>query len=328
MKRTFPILITLLLIISIPSTAQEKPGFFRKVDNVLRGMHQNNKMDSTYVVIPAEKLGVRLSTEISQNWIEGHGYVDKQPLDMRLVSETRFKEKLTVSYRNLALGVAYGPRKIKGQKDGLKLSLKSYGNKFGFNVSCDRKNIYGGNVTYGDEGTTYTDVPGQNTTCSAEIYYACNRKFSMNSVYGMSFIQKKSAGSVFFTVDGIIDRTFVTADENIGNPAIALTGAYLGFGAGYGYNYVPAEGWTIHTSVLPALFFVENSKLSVGNARQVHKGYVPDFCATARLGVNHQMGHWFAGLDASFKDMGVGRARIARTDHMTLLCTVSLGRRF
>ena len=318
--------LVLLIVLSAASYAQgTKTGnFLRKVDGILERMHAGNKMDSSYVTIPSQKLAVRLASDITQGWINSRGMVGDDQVSMALKSTTRYKERLNVGYRNLALGVGVDPR--SKLKRGLSLGLNSYGNKLGFNVEYLHENPYYGNASYGE--TTNDAVNASYSSLNVHLYYVYNRRFSMNAVYGLSYIQKRSAGSIFLTATGVMDKTDIRDLGVLGGQDITSSGIYVGIGAGYGYNYVLPHDWVLHASVLPYLYFVDKDRLSVDTDSRSKRSNMPNFQVSANFSVTHQMGKWFAGALCTFTEQGTGKTSYARTDYMTLMGRVSVGRRF
>ena len=320
--------IALLALLAASSHAQEESGIIqllKRVDKILEEMQNDNDMDSSYVAVPEQKLAIRVSSDISQGWIASRGIVDEDPVYMALKSTTRYKERINVGYRNLSVGIGFDPRFML--KKGVILGLNSYGNKFGYKVEYLHKTPFHGDLSYNSE-IIDEEIDAMYSSFSVDLYYVLDRRFSMNAVYGLSYTQTRSAGSLFLTAAGITDKTQLTELDGIGVDKITSSGIYFGLGLGYGYNLVMPHDWVLHVSLLPNILFVDRSKVSIETNSHSDSGYVPNFCADVNIGLNHQMGKWFAGMLCTFEEQRTGRSRYASTDYMTFRGKISLGRRF
>lgn len=330
MRRILLILLSLLLSISSMYAQDDTMhvGFFRKVDSFFERMHSRNKMDSMFVSVPKEVWSVRLASEVSQSWIGGRGIVDDSSLSMHLRSKFRYKERVTIGYRNVALGVAVDPVKLFGQKGGISVGLNSFGNRFGFKSEYQYEGTYHGNVTYGDATSKFRDISAVHSAADVDFYFVLNRKFSMNSVYGLSYIQKRSSGSAILTSTASYDRTHIKRVESMGTPSISSEGYHFGLGVGYGYNCVLDNGYLLHASILPTLMFYNKSSLTVEDESREHKTHITDFSVTANLSVIKNIGPWFGGVLLTVREMGIGKTHIARLDYVKPFLRISVGKRF
>lgn len=329
MKKVLLILLSMALSVSLYAQPDDSHvGFFRKVDSFFENMHARNKMDTMFVSVPKEVWAVRVASEVSQSWIGGRGIVDDAPLAMHLRSKFRYKERVTVGYRNVALGVAVDPVKLFGHKGGISVGLNSFGNRFGFKSEYQYEGTYHGNVTYGDATSKLKDISAVHSAADVDFYFVLNRKFSMNSVFGLSYIQKRSAGSAILTSTASYDRTHIKRVESMHTPSISSEGYHFGFGVGYGYNYVMNGGYLLHASILPSVMFYNNSSLTIEAESREHKTHITDFSATANISVIKNVGPWFGGILATVREMGIGKAHIARVDYVKPFLRVSVGKRF
>ena len=80
----------------------------------------------------------------------------------------------------------------------------------------------------------------------------------------------------------------------------------IGLGAGYGYNYVPGQGWLLHISALPTFIVYSNTSLTFGDYRIPLDYHFPEVIITGRGAVIRQWGNKFLGISMVFNFTNIG----------------------
>ena len=80
----------------------------------------------------------------------------------------------------------------------------------------------------------------------------------------------------------------------------------IGIGAGYGYNYVPAEGWLLHISGLPTFIVYSHTSMNFGDTRVPLHYHFPEVIITGRGAVIRQMRNLFYGLSMVYNFTNIG----------------------
>jgi hypothetical protein len=80
----------------------------------------------------------------------------------------------------------------------------------------------------------------------------------------------------------------------------------IGLGAGYGYNYVPRQGWLLHISALPTFIIYSNTSMAIGDTNIPLHYHFPEAIITGRGAVMHQWSNKFLGLSMVFNFTNIG----------------------
>lgn len=80
----------------------------------------------------------------------------------------------------------------------------------------------------------------------------------------------------------------------------------IGIGGGYGYNYVPSQGWLLHISALPTLIIYSRTSMTIGGTRVPLHYHFPEIIITSRGAAVRQIGNKFFGVSMVFNTTSIG----------------------
>ena len=258
--------------ISPSNTPKEGKGFLNWVGRLIIG---SKNYDTLYIAEPWGKWSISLNENFTQHYYYQITDWTSFPIRNRLGSSTG----IGVSYLGAGVGLSVDFKKLNGKTKDSELFLKYYSNSFGGDL-----NIF--NIGDFYDTRFKTDISYKNNMKGVNIntYYAFNhRKFSYPAAFSYSYIQKKSAGSViaglsFYHDDmwlgydkefyrevlcNIYDSwNYYPVNDSIGDILSGWTTHYLSLGAGYAYNWVPADNLMIHISIMPALLLLQKKVMT------------------------------------------------------------------
>ena len=106
-------------------------------------------------------------------------------------------------------------------------------------------------------------------TLNLNAFYIFNSKrFSYPAAFSQSYIQRKSAGSFLVALSGQGQHAKLSVKPEVDwTEEMNLKMTNIGIGAGYGYNYVPSEGWLLHVSALPTFIVYSKTSMKIGDTR-------------------------------------------------------------
>ena len=81
---------------------------------------------------------------------------------------------------------------------------------------------------------------------------------------------------------------------------------HIGIGGGYGYNFVPGNGWLLHISVLPTFIVYTNTSMTFGDTNVPLHYHFPEVIITSRGAVLRQWSNKFIGLSMVFNYTNTG----------------------
>ena len=228
------------------------------------------KYDSRYIEVPDRPWRVILRGKMDENkidlntantWLlDGNQY--NMDITMKFDSEISKSAGVWVGYRGLGAAYFYNP----GKKPGINLAVSGTGAKFGINFRVREMQIENLHLkateTIGDstevlEGDYSFWTPINIRSLFLNGYYVFNgKRYSQGAAYNQVVIQRKSAGSFLLGVTAYASEVQLnTSSRNAG--AIAITDSLgsislgkISVGLGYGYNWVPARGWTVNAMVM------------------------------------------------------------------------------
>ena len=308
-------LAALLFVTTLPVVAQEKHKLNRYLDSVLSVRYQRADIDTHYVVRPDKKWTLTGRLNVSGARIMGEGKRDGTPFETRMTADYKTTVCVGVSYLGLSAFLSLNPGKLLGKYNDYELNFQSYSPRFGFDIAYqDAHNFQGWyEVDGGHHDVTTSDEVFRLRTLNANAYYVFNsRRFSYPAAFVHSYIQRRSAGSFLLAVSGqgqhgkladegeILDESHRRMDFKMTNIAI---------GGGYGYNYVPADGWLIHFSALPTYIIYSRSTISIGDTEARLRHHFPEGILTTRAAVVKQIGrNKVAGLSVRYNFTTIGDA--------------------
>ena len=208
-----------------------------------------------------------------------------------------------VSYLGLSLSAALNPAKLMGKYRDYELNFNSYGRRFGFDVIYqDAKNFTGWHDHDGMERITLPDGLLSVKTLNLNAFYVFNsRRFSYPAAFTQSYIQRRSAGSFLLAASGMGQHATLDWDQEM-----QLKMTNISLGAGYGYNYVPSQGWLLHISALPTFIVYSNTSMTFGDTRVPLHYHFPEVIITGRGAAVYQWSNKFLGMSMIFNFTNIG----------------------
>ena len=300
---------------TLPSSAQ---NIFKRLDSVLTANYRKANYDTAYIIRPKTKWTVTARLNISGALIETEG-VDRsasslasflygQRFESRMEANSKGTLSLGVGYQGFTLSLALNPAKLMGKYNDYELNFNLYRRCFGFDfIYHDAKNFTG---WYDQEGMARVVLPDgmlHVKTLNLNAYYAFNsRRFSYPAAFSQSYIQRRSAGSVLLAASGMWQRASLDGDQRMEIEGQKLRMTNIGIGAGYGYNFVPHQGWLLHLSLLPTFIVYNHATMSLGDDKMSLSYRFPEFIITGRAAVVRQWSNKFLGLTMVYNFTNVG----------------------
>lgn len=275
--RGFIILTAILLC--LPSTpgimAQNdsiNPGLIRAIGNRL-DTKTFSKYDPNYIDVPERPWRVILRGKMDENKIDFNtgstwlfdGVQYEMDITMKFDSEINKAAGIWVGYRGLGAAYFFNP----GKKPGINFALSGTGAKYGINFRLRDMQIENlhliASQTPGDstevevnEGDFSFGTPINIRSFFLNGYYVFNgKRYSQGAAYNQVVIQRKSAGSVLLGVTAYASEVQLNTSNHNAGVILAIADSLgsislgkISVGLGYGYNWVPARGWTVNAMVM------------------------------------------------------------------------------
>lgn len=296
--------------LTVPVRAQ---SILHRVDSILTVNYRKGDIDTAYITRPSTKWTVTARMNVSGAKIEAVG-IDRSDLafassedgqHFRAEMEAQRKATLSVdvSYLGLSLNAALNPAKLMGKYHDFELNFNSYGRRLGFDIIYqDAKNYTGWHDHEGMERIELPDGLLSVKTLNLNAFYVFNsRRFSYPAAFSQSYIQRRSAGSFLLAASGMRQRASLDGDYEM-----QLKMTNIALGAGYGYNYVPNQGWLLHISALPTFIVYSNTSITFDNIHVPLHYHFPEVIITGRGSVIRQWGNKFLGLSMVFNFTNIG----------------------
>ena len=250
-----------------------KPGFIKAFGNRL-DTKAFTKYDPLYIDVPERPWRVILRGKMDENkidfntvntWtLDGNQY--NMDMTMNFDSEINKSVGVWVGYRGIGAAYFFKP----GKKPGINIALSATAAKFGINfrlrdMQIDKLHlktaVTAGDSTEVEEGDYTFGNPINVRSLFLNGYYVFNgKRYSQGAAYNQVVIQRKSAGSFLLGVTAYASQVELnTSNRNAGvihAIADSLGSISLGkisVGLGYGYNWVPARGWTVNAMAMANL---------------------------------------------------------------------------
>lgn len=237
------------------------------------------KYDASFIEVPDQPWRVILRSKMDENKIDFitnsewwfNDELFEMDMTMTFDSKLNMSTGVWVGYRGLGAAYFYKP----GKKPGINFAVSATAAKFGINfrirdmliedVHLKAVENTSDSITV-EEGDYQFGTPINVRSLFLNGYYVFNgRRYSQGAAYNQVVIQRKSAGSLLLGVTAyasMIDLN--TSNRNAG--VINVIADSLGYislgkisiGLGYGYNWVPARGWTVNAMVMPNISISDN----------------------------------------------------------------------
>ena len=275
-----------------------------QVDSALAARYYRyNTIDTAYITRPQTKWTVVARLNVSGSEIESKGIDNGLHFNAKMTAERKSTVSIGVSYLGISLNAALNPAKLMGKYRDYELNFNIYGKRFGLDVIYqDARNFKGWHDMDGMERIELPAGMMSVKTWNVNTYYAFNgRRFSYPAAFTQSYIQRRSAGSFMLAASGQGQRCTIDWDE-----VIRLKMTNIAIGAGYGYNYVPSQGWLLHISALPTFIVYSNTSMTFGDNRVPMHYHFPEVIITGRGAVVRQAGNKFFGMSMVYNFTNIG----------------------
>ena len=261
----------------------------QRLDSILTQRYAAGDVDSAYVARPPTKWTIAARLNVSGASIEAEGidraaaalatHPDGQHFQSAMHANHKTTVSVSVSYLGLTLSAALNPAKLAGRYSDYELNFNSYGRRLGFDVIYQSAKTFTG--WHDHEGMERIHLPDGMLavrTLNLNAFYTLNhRRFSYPAAFTQSYVQRRSAGSLLLAASAMGQRATLHWEQPM---RLATTNVSLG--AGYAYNYVPAQGWLLHISSIPTFVVYSNTSLTFGDAHVPLRYHFPEVIVTGR----------------------------------------------
>ena len=301
MQRRLLPLITIMVLCCQSLTAQ---NLIHRVDSFLSARYyREGVFDTTYITRPKTRWTLITRLNFSGMDIESKGYDQGRRFKSVMQANRKTTISLGASYLGVALSLSLNPAQLAGKYHDFEINFKSYGRRFGFDVSyTDAKNFEGWYDADGLPRYTLPDGTLAVKTLNANAFYIFNhRRFSYPAAFSHNYIQRRSAGSFLLAASFQWQHAFHDWDLDT-----KLRMTNIGLGAGYGYNFVPHRGWLLHISALPTFILYSHTSMTFGEDRIPLHYHFPEVIITSRGAVVRQWTKTYAGISMRFNFTNIG----------------------
>ena len=297
------LLLAVIVLLTAQTSEATAQDVLQRIDSLLSRRYYKGDLDTTYIVRPQTKWTVTARFNVSGAKIEAEGMDNGQHFKSEMEADRKATLSVGVSYLGFSLSAALNPAKLMGKYRDFELNFNSYGRRFGFDVIYqDAKNFTGWHDHEGMERIELPDGMLKVRTLNVNAYYAFNsRRFSYPAAFSQSYIQRRSAGSFLLAASGMRQHATLDWDQEM-----QLKMTNIALGAGYGYNYVPSQGWLLHLSALPTFIVYSNTSMTFGDTRVPLHYHFPEVIITGRGAVVRHWGNKFLGLSMVFNFTNIG----------------------
>ena len=299
MKKIFALAVILLAI----SGEADAQSILHRADSILTAKYRKGGIDTAYITRPATKWTVTARMNVSGAKIETEGLDNGQHFKAEMQANRKATVSVGVSYLGISLSASLNPAKLMGKYHDYELNFNSYGRRFGFDIVYqDAKNFTGWHDHDGMERITLPDGVLSVKTLNLNAFYVFNsRRFSYPAAFSQSYIQRRSAGSFLLAASAMGQHATLDWDQEM-----QLKMTNISLGAGYGYNYVPGQGWLLHISALPTFIVYSNTSMTFGDTRVPLHYHFPEVIITGRGAAVYQWSNKFIGMSMLFNFTNVG----------------------
>ena len=301
----------------------------RDVDSILAEKYQKKgTYDTLYLARPTQRFTARARMNVSGASIHTQGYHEEKPYEGHLATPSRLTTSIGIAYRGFGVALSVNPGKLSGESHTTEFNFNYYANRYGGELTYVNSKDFSGWSKISD---VRSEIPKDLMTSSmfyASGYYAFNyRRFSYPAAFTQSYIQRRSAGSWMVAATWMSGSWETKKIEGIG--VIKMRSGGLGFGGGYGYNWVINEHWMVHGSALPTFVLGSFNRLTIAGHKEKVPYAFPEFIFTERIAALYQFQkNQFAGLTFVAYTMINGSRKDLRMSQTRWRLRVSYGIRF
>lgn len=300
------VLITIIFSLASEVSAQSLLQERREhVKNTLsaRYYRNNDSYDTTYITRPKTKWTIVARLNVSGATIETEGVENGNHFKSEMKADYKSTLSIGVGYLGFSVNAAINPAKMMGKYRDYELNFRSYGKRFGFDLSYQDAHNFTG--WHDADGQARLDLPADVLsvkTLNVNTYYVFNsRRFSYPAAFSQTYIQRQSAGSFMLALSGQGQHASLSWGQEM-----SLKMTNIGIGAGYGYNYVPSKNWLLHISALPTFIVYSHTSMTVDDVRVPLNYHFPEVIITGRGAIVHQWKNKFLGISGVFNFTNIG----------------------
>ena len=311
-------------LLAIPSEVGAQ-SVLHRADSILTLNYRKGDIDTAYITRPATKWTVTARMNVSGSKIEAEGTENGQHFKAEMEANRKATLSLGVSYLGLSLSASLNPAKLMGKYRDFELNFNSYGRRFGFDIIYqDAKNFKGWHDHEGMQRIDLTDGLLSVKTLNLNAFYVFNsHRFSYPAAFSQSYIQRRSAGSFLLAASAMGQHATLDWEQEM-----QLKMTNIALGGGYGYNYVPGQGWLLHVSALPTFIVYSNTSMTFGDTSVPLHYHFPSVIITGRGAVVHHWGNKFIGMSMLFNFTNIGHKESLGVHNIKWLVRTSFGLRF
>lgn len=296
-------IVIFLVMMSGPSLPLSAQNLYQQLDSILTNNYLKSNIDTNYITRPITKWTVKARFNLSGAKIEAEGIESGKHFKSEMTADYKSTLSMAISYLGISLSMALNPAKLIGKYHDYELNINSYGKRFGWDfIYQDASNFTG---WHDHEGMERIELPADMLsmkTLNLNAYYTFNsRRFSYPAAFSQSYIQRRSAGSFLLAASGMGQHAKLDWEQKTD---LKITN--LGIGAGYGYNYVPAQGWLLHISSLPTFIVYSQTSMTFGDTRVPLHYHFPEVIITGRGAIVRHISNIFYGLSMVYNFTNIG----------------------
>ena len=274
----------LLLITSVSLYAQKR--FIMKADSLVSAFYFNSGFDTNYVSRPEKRFMAALHPDFSSIGI----MINKNDNRANFYTNLSNKSGIYATYRGYGFGYSIKPN--RGRKNDKEFNFRFFCRRFGIETDFCRANSFSAEIYNNDTSVTLQRGDIDFGMKMFSVYYVFNnKKFSFPAAFDKSYTQIHSCGSV------LLGSSYTAAKMQTEKGDFNITSRSVGFGAGYGYNYVTKKRFLFHASVIPTFVLWEKNQLETSSQRHRMKYKVTDLCIWGRAAASYNFKRIFVGTD-------------------------------
>ena len=248
---------------------EKKPSLVKRLVSFLE-RHELSGVDTNYIGVPKRKwaafanfsvsdVDFSLKSNLLKDTPVGYGAkIGRVKIDMY----SKLEEQVSLGLYFMGYGLSYSVALGKGYKKDLSFTM--YSSPMGGELRYHSTNKFRGKIVIEGMGEEFDIAEGdaKMENFILNTYYVFNhRKFSYGAAMSHFKLQKKSSGSILagLTINQTKLRAYDILLASLMGGVTKMQLRQLAIGAGYGYNWIPKQGLTIHLSEIPMILITTKS---------------------------------------------------------------------
>ena len=295
------LLIVATLLMSCLSSVAQEGNLLQRAGALWERHYRGAEVDTSFVMRPSTRWTLKGRMQMSSYVLSTNGSYNGTHFSSSLGTDVSAKVSLSASYLGLTLSASVNPQRLFGDGHDYGISLNYYGRRFGAEFAASISQAPQGWVQMGEGDVTPLAL---NNLLQAHfrmnLYYIFNAKrFSYPAAFSQSYIQRRSSGSVIAGA-AFEGMHLSLGDSTLGEPTYRFSYGKVGLGVGYGYNFVPSQGWLLHLSALPSLIINSQRIYEINGVEQPSDGNELEFAIVGRGAVVYSFPKVFLGMTHIF----------------------------